>query len=159
MWQFLVAGASLLSASGSIRAGKAEAAAQNFNAQISERNAKVADQQAEVTRMRTELDIQDFRRDFRDFQGFQAQLYRHNGFVATSGTPLQVLLESAEEADRQIADMRYNGSVESMKLLEQAAQDRMQADLNRMYGSEARTASYYQAGSSLLSGGSTIAKG
>jgi hypothetical protein len=34
----------------------------------------------------------------------------------------------------------------------------MQADLNRMYGSEARTASYYQAGSSLLSGGSTIAK-
>lgn len=159
MFQFLIAGASLLSAGASIRAGKQQAAALEYNALINERNAKTATQEAEVVRMQTELDIQDFQEDFRDYQGFQAQLYRHNGFVATSGTPLQVLLESAEEADKQIANMRYNGNVESMKLMESAAQDRMQSDLNRMYGSEARTASYYQAGSSLLSGGAAIAKG
>lgn len=158
MFQFLIAGASLLSAGASIRAGKQQAAALEFNAQINERNAKTAAQEAEVVRMQTELDIQDFQKDFRDYQGFQAQLYRHNGFVATSGTPLQVLLESAEEADKQIANMRYNGNVESMKLMEAAAQDRMQSDLNRMYGQEARTSSYYQAGTSLLSGGAAIIK-
>lgn len=151
------AGSSLLSAKSALESGKAQQRANEFNAQVQERNAKVAEQQAEQLRISSELQIQDFSKSFSRLQASTMQAFRYNGFVATGGTPLRVALENAREADSEIAMRRYNASVGQQQALESAAESRMQADLSRLYGQQARTASYYQAGSSLLSGASSAA--
>jgi hypothetical protein len=82
------------------------------------------------------------------------QAFRYNGFVATGGTPLKVAMENARQADEEIAMRRYNAAIGQQQALESATEARMQADLNRLYGAQASQASYYQAGSTLLSGAS-----
>lgn len=148
------AGSSLLSAKAALESGKAQQRANEFNAQVQERNAKVAEQQAEQLRISSELQIQDFSKSFSRLQSSTMQAFRYNGFVATGGTPLRVALENAREADAEIAARRYNATVGQQQALESATESRMQASLNRMYGQQARQASYYQAAGSLLSGAS-----
>jgi hypothetical protein len=148
------AGSSLLSAKAALESGKAQQRANEFNAQVQERNAKVAEQEAELLRKKSELDIQRFAQDFDRLQASTQQAFRYNGFVATGGTPLKVAMENARQADEEIAMRRYNAAIGQQQALESATEARMQADLNRLYGRQARTASYYQAGSTLLSGAS-----
>jgi hypothetical protein len=148
------AGSSLLSAKAALESGKAQQRANEFNAQVQERNAKVAEQEAEQLRIGSELQIQDFAKSFDRLQASTQQAFRYNGFVATGGTPLRVAMENARQADEEIAMRRYNAAIGQQQALESASQSRMQADLNRLYGRQARQASYYQAGSTLLSGAS-----
>ena len=148
------AGSSLLSARAAIQSGKAQQRANEFNAQVQERNAKVSEQQADLIQKKSELDIQRFQQDFNRLQAATMQAFRYNGFVATGGTPLKVAMENARQADEEIAMRRYNAAIGEQQALESATESRMQADLNRLYGRQARTASYYQAGSTLLSGAS-----
>jgi len=148
------AGSSLLSAKAALESGKAQQRANEFNAQVQERNAKVSEQQANLIQKKSELDIQRFQQDFNRLQAATMQAFRYNGFVATGGTPLKVAMENARQADEEIAMRRYNAAIGEQQALESATESRMQADLNRLYGRQARTASYYQAGSTLLSGAS-----
>lgn len=153
----IVAGASLLSASSAVQQGAAAKAAGQFNANMAERNAQVAEQQAEQIKRSSEFDINRFRENFDDLQATAAQAFRYNGFVATGGTPLQVLLDNAREADTEIALRRYNASIGEQQSLESATEQRLQGRLDRMMGRSAQKASYYQAAGSLLSGGAKIA--
>lgn len=153
----IVAGASLLSASSAVQQGAAAKAAGQFNANMAERNAQVAEQQAEQIKRSSEFDINRFRENFDDLQATAAQAFRYNGFVATGGTPLQVLLDNAREADTEIALRRYNASIGEQQALESATEQRLQGRLDRMMGRSAQKASYYQAAGSLLSGGAKIA--
>ena len=61
------------------------------------------------------------------------------------------------EAEKEIAIQQYNSKVKESQLEETAIQGGMQADLNRMYGDQARTRGKYQAYGSLLSGASNLA--
>ena len=152
----IVAGASLLSASSAVQQGAAAKAAGQFNANMAERNAKVAEQQAEMIKRSSEFDINRFRDNFSDLQATAAQAFRYNGFVATGGTPLQVLLDNAREADTEIALRRYNASIGEQQALESATEQRLQGRLDRMMGRSAQKASYYQAAGSLLGGAAKI---
>ena len=153
----VVAASSLLSASAAVQQGAAAKAAGQFNANMAERNAKVAEQQAEMIKRSSEFDINRFREDFSDIQASTGTAFRHNGFIATGGTPLQVLLDNAREADTEIALRRYNASIGEQQALESATEQRLQGRLDRMMGRSAQKASYYQAAGSLLSGGAKIA--
>jgi hypothetical protein len=153
-----VVGSSLLSAKASLESGKAQQRANEFNAQVQERNALVSEQEAELLRKKSELDIQSFQQDFDRLQASTMQAFRYNGFVATGGTPLKVAMENARQADEEIAMRRYNAAIGQQQILESATEARMQADLNRLYGRQARQASYYQAAGSLLSGASRAAQ-
>ena len=73
--------------------------------------------------------------------------------MADTGTPLKVALANAQQADEEVATMRYNAKVGKQELKEQGVQQRMQANLNRMYGRNAARAGKFQAMGSLLSGG------
>ena len=145
-----IVGGGLLSASSALQQGAAAKASAQFNAQISERNARLAEQQAEQLKRASEFDIQRFRDDFSELQASSAQAFRYNGFIATGGTPLQVLLENAREADEEIALRRYNAAIGQQQALESATEQRLQARLQRMQGSQAQRAGYFQAASSLL---------
>lgn len=145
-------------ATGQVAQGNTQQAAYNFNADINERNAKVAEQQADQLVRREEQKIVDFQKDFRKFSDAQSQAFRYNGWIASEGTPLKVALASAQEAEEEIATRRYNAKVSADQLEENATQERMQADLNRMYGTQARRAGRINAGTSLLSAGADIAR-
>ncbi len=149
-------GGSYMAYKGAKKAGKAEQQAQEFNAKVAERNAKVARLSKEQLRKQTEIDILDFKKDFENFQKVSAQMYRVNGFVAETGTPLQVMLDNAYEAEKEVAMIRHNSQIEQSRLEEQAIQGGMQADMNRAYGRSARDAGRYQAYGSLLSGVSNL---
>jgi len=142
---------------GAKKAGKQQQQAHEFNAKIAERNARVARKTAEIKKHQTNVDLLAFDKEFMSFQKANAQQYRANGFVASSGTPLRVMLENAYEAEKEKSIVKYNSAVAQAQLEETAIQGGMDADLSRMYGQQARTAGKYQAYSSLLSGASNMA--
>lgn len=154
----VVAGSSLLSAQSAVQQGAAARAAGQFNANMAERNAKISEQQAEQIKRSSEFDINRFRDNFDDLQATAAQAFRYNGFVATGGTPLQVLLDNSREADTEIALRRYNASIGEQQALESATEQRLQGRLDRMMGRSAQKASYYQAAGSLLGGAAQISQ-
>lgn len=152
------AAAAAVSAVGSIQAGKDQKRAYNYNAQVNERNAQVAEQDAEQLVLMEEVEIGRFRREFDNLQAATSQSFRFNGWMADTGTPLKVALANASEADEEVAIRRYNAKVGKAELKEKGTQERMSANLNRMYGRAAMRAAYFKAGSSLLSGGSSFSQ-
>jgi len=145
------------SASGAVAEGQAQSDAYNYNADINERNAKVAEQQADQLVRREEEKIVKFQKDFRKFSDAQSQAFRYNGWIASEGTPLKVALASAQEAEEEIATRRYNATIEAGQLEESATQERLQANLNRMYGRSARRSGQIKAGTSLLGAAADVA--
>tara|TARA_B100001093_G_scaffold408819_1_gene397732 strand:- start:43 stop:531 length:489 start_codon:yes stop_codon:yes gene_type:complete len=149
----LLIASTAVSAIGAIQAGKDQKRAYDYNAQINERNAKANDQAADQLVLQNEVDVKRFRNDFDDLQASTSQAFRYNGWMADTGTPLKVALANAQQADEEVATMRYNAKVGKQELKEQGVQQRMQANLNRMYGRNAARAGKFQAMGSLLSGG------
>ena len=145
-----------LSAASSIAAGRQQKAAYDYNAQIDERNALAKEIQAEVYKRNQDLQIQKFRQDFRRLNDATSQAFRKNGFVATGGTPLLVALENAQNADEEIAIKEYNASVGEQQIKESAVNDRLSANLNRMYGQAAKKSGMIGAGNTIMSGASLL---
>ena len=148
----LMMASSAVSAIGAMQEGRARAKAHNYNAQINERNAEIAEQEGEQIIAQNEVELLRFRRQFDDLNAATQQAFRYNGWIASSGTALKVAMANAAEADEEIAASRYNAKVGKQQKEESALQQRMQANLNQMYASAARTAGFMKAGSSLLSG-------
>lgn len=140
-----------------LQAGKQEQAAYNYNTDINERNADVAEQQGEQLVFQEEQNIVDFRKQFDDLQAATSQAFRYNGWIASEGTPLKVALANAQEADEEIATRRYNAKVGRAELNEQATQERMQGQLNRMYGRAANIRGKARAAASLINTVSSFA--
>ena len=148
----LMMASSAVSAIGAMQEGRARAKAHNYNAQINERNAEIAEQEGEQIIAQNEVELLRFRRQFDDLNAATQQAFRYNGWIASSGTALKVAMANAAEADEEIAASRYNAKVGKQQKEESALQQRMQANLNQMCASAARTAGFMKAGSSLLSG-------
>ena len=136
--------------------GNAEAAAFEYNSQINERNAIAADAASEQLYHTEKLKIEKFKEDFERLEAATTQGFRYNGWVAEGGTPLLVALANASEADDEIAIRDFNARVGEQELEEEGVQQRMSAELNRMYADQSRTAGMMKAGQSLLSGASDM---
>jgi hypothetical protein len=135
---YIMAGASIaggmVSASGSIKSGKAQRAAAEYNAKIQERNAKVADQAAEQILMQADRDaIRMEEIGFKFIQGQQAR-YGASGVVANQDTALTVALDSANNLEEQIAQRYYKSEVDAIAMREQGVDARLSANLTRLEG-------------------------
>ena len=139
------------------KTGQQKQAAYNYNSDINERNALAFEQQAEQAEFINEIEITEFREQYADLRDAQAQAFRYNGWIAEEGTPLKVALASAQEADEEIANRRYNAAVSAQEIREQGVQERMQGQLNRMYGKAAATEGKARAFASLINTGSALA--
>jgi len=139
------------------QAGQQKQAAFNYNSDINERNALAFEQQAEQAEFQSELEITEFREQYADLRDAQAQAFRYNGWLAEEGTPLKVMLASAQEADEEVATRRYNAAVGAQEIRESGVQEKMQGQLNRMYGKSAATEGKARAFASLIQTGSAIA--
>ncbi len=158
---FAIAGAAVasagVSAAGSIKSGKAQRAAAEYNAKIEERNAKVAEQAAEQVLAQSDRDAIIVQNIASKFISNQAVRYRKAGVVASTGTALKVALDSANNADEKVALGKYEARVNAIALREQGTDAMLRASVTRAQGKAAQDASKYQAMSSLLGGSARAA--
>jgi len=122
---------------GAISTGISQGRAARYNAQVAENNAQAARQAAAF-----EADAER-RRQIRLF-GAQRAAYGKAG-VTMEGTPLDVVGDTAAEAELDLLAIRYQGELGYNR-------GQSEASLQRYAGRSARMSSYYDAGSSILKG-------
>jgi hypothetical protein len=138
----LVATSTVLSAAGMVQSASAQASAKKAQAAQAERAALISRQQAAAEEEKQ-------RRLSRRAQGSAVANVGASG-ITLEGSPLDVLEDSAMEEELDALTIRYNGEIGAMTYESEAAMARSGA-------AAARTAGYYGAASSLLSGAAKIA--
>ena len=130
--------AAAVSAVATMRAGSAQAEAGKYNARVAEMNAKQA-------RDAAALEAMNIRNAGRRTQGTARARAGASGLLLDTGSPLEVFAENAANIEREAATAIYRGEI--------TAQGQQQRGvLERYQGSQAQSASYFTAGSTLLSG-------
>ena len=153
-WAMAAAGVNiaggLFGAVGNLKSGKAAQAVGEYNAQIQERNARVQEQAAERKLFMQDVENVRFRQEAKSFLQGVGGAYRKSGVVASGGTPLLVLLDSAEKADEDMENATYNSRVAALGMRETATGLRMDASLKRIEGRIRRQQYQSKAFASLL---------
>lgn len=122
----VMAVAAVVSAVGAVRSAQANSAAANFNAQVSERNAVVARQQAAADEARQRSITQ------RRLGSIRAA-YGASG-VTMEGTPLDLLEDSAAQAELDALTIRYKGELAAIGAGDDATLQRARAKSAREEG-------------------------
>ena len=125
----------VIQAAGQMKAANAQAAAGKYNAQLAERNATLARQTGEM-----QADQQ--RRQAEQVLGGMRANYAANG-VALEGSPLELLAQSASNAEYDNQMIRYQAGLKAAGLQGEAALDRMGAK-------SAKEAGYISAAGTLM---------
>lgn len=131
----------LVSAIGSIQQGQAATSAARSNAQIAASNAQIA-------RATAAQDAEAKDRENRQRLGAIAASFGASG-VTAAGTPLDVLGDSARQAELDRQTILYKGEIRALGFSNTAALDTAQAG-------NAQRAGFFKAGSALLSGGVSV---
>lgn len=134
----VTATAAVVSAKNAQKAGEAEQEAYDYNAQVISKEAEETGKKYDVA----ELEHRD---KVRRLLATQRALYAKAGVDLTSGSPLAVLGETAEEGEEAALALRHEGAVEVTRL-------RNQAQLSKYYGANAAITGKNTATTTLLSG-------
>jgi parvulin-like peptidyl-prolyl isomerase len=130
-----------MNAVGAISQGMAASKAADYNAAINARNAQIAQQQAQA-------DAEAQQRQAYQRMGAIRAAYGASG-VTPEGSPLDILANSASQAELDRQNILYKGKLRAIGYTDQSNLDAMQSDA-------AMTSGYIGAGSSLLTGGANI---
>lgn len=133
----------VVAAGSAVYTGVASKQAADANADAQEQNARAAEAKAKY-------DEDRHRESVNKILSAQRALYGKSG-LEMSGSPLLTMEDTAAQGEMDALAIRYGGDVA-------AARERSGANLSRMQGNNYQTAGYFQAGSSLLSGASSVAK-
>jgi len=114
-------------------------------------NARIALGQAGVEQAKYQLEEKRHRERARRLLARQKSLYLKAG-VTMEGTPLDVITETATEAERDAILIQATGIGAYMEKIAEAG-------MFRQYGKAARTAGYLRAGTTLLTGAGTALVG
>lgn len=136
----LMVAATAVSAVGAVRASQAQAAAANYNAQLAEQNAQVATAQGAAA---AEAHDRDTRRKI----GSAIASYGASGVQVDTGSPTDVLADSARAASLDNLTIKYNAKLRAMGL-------QAQAELSRTNADNSLQAGQINATSAVLSGAS-----
>ena len=141
---------------GDIFAGRAEQKAAEYNAKLIENNKKIKEQEAkQIMSVHNEYNLPRFDKTVEQIQGATTTSYATSG-VELSGTVAEALYaqELELQTDRDI--MQFNAENARDTAENEAIMMQAEADLQRYRGKVAKKASYFAAGQSLLSTGSTL---
>lgn len=139
-----------MSAFGDLLAGQAAQRAANYNASLMERDAKVQEQYAENTyKVFQNYDLPRFDYYAAKQKGALDVSIAGAG-VEYSGSAYQLALENQIMIDTDRDMMTYNAEVARDQAMNDAIMTRASAQVERYRGRVAKTASYFQAASSLL---------
>lgn len=139
----LQAGSAILSAGGSISGGQAQQNAYNANAELEEK-------QGEIARGQSFSSAEQVWQKVQQTLGAQRAAYGAAGVDVGTGSPLEVMAESARRGQLARMATLFQGEAQ-----QQTAQT--QAALDRYAGKAAKKAGLIQAGSTLLTAGAKIA--
>lgn len=120
---FMIAGMTL-GALGQLQQAQQQKAAERYNARI-------AEMQAESIKVSGEFEEAKLKRQKRTLLGKQRALYGKAGVLTTTGSPLEVMADTAAQMELDIAANRYNVQVGISQALTEAAYRRKMA---RSYG-------------------------
>jgi hypothetical protein len=146
----LGAGGQIYSGMGAAAEGKSAQNMANYNAQLAEREAKMTEQKT-LIEQRQQMGEAERRRST-----MQANMGAE-GVVSTTGTPLLIQAQQAEQDELQNLMIGFSGAEESRSLRSEATLQRLQGKQAMRAGKAARTASFIGAGSTLLTGFSSAA--
>lgn len=116
-----------MGAGASAKAGKAQAGAYEFNAEVNDQNAQLARQAADA-------DILNLKRDAYQTIGAQRAGYGASGVSGDSGSALDVLANSTAQAVLDQQRRRYQGALQAQDQENQAAINRHNAKIAKTGG-------------------------
>ena len=142
---------------GGIQQGRQASAAAAYNAKMAQRSAQMSEMQAKDAERRGAIEEDRFRRQQSLLQGQQASMLAASGVQLDSGSPLQILADTAEATEVDARTIRYNARMDAWGLRNQAASSIAQAQFAKIEGKNARSNAYLSAGGSLISGLGSLA--
>jgi hypothetical protein len=145
----IVAGA--MAAASSIMGGFSANQAGQANKNIADYNALVAMQNAKMAKEKAKWDAARFEDKMNQFFGTQRAMMGASGFEIDSGSSFDVQYTSRYFGELDEATILYEGEIEARKWMIEGTNATMQGQLAQQQGKNAMYASFFQAGSSLLS--------
>lgn len=145
-------GSAALGAYSIYRSGQAEAAQMEYQAQVAEVNRKVADEQARDALARGEQEQQRLAREAAYLRGVQRAKMSAMGLDLSFGSPADILRDTALLAAEDQATTMENAQREAQGYRISARNYRSQGGAYRAGAANARTASYIDMASTILSG-------
>jgi hypothetical protein len=136
---------------GALRAGDAAQDSAEYNASILERNRVLAEQDRTRNINTARIDSEDKSRENRRRLATIRAGYGSSG-LELAGSPLDVLSDTAIEMSLDERRIEFEGQVKGREGYLKAMGLQEQANLERRSGKDAKSASYLNAGSSLISG-------
>ena len=140
-------------------AGRAAMQTAEYNKKIRDRNARVAEQEADLRERVGGREVLRFRKQSDKLQARAGTAYRKSGVLATTGTPLDVLRESADEAEEDIQTIRLTAATDAGRLREQGVNQRLAGQLTLLEGRQQKLAYDIRARDARMSALTTLAKG
>tara|TARA_Y100000361_G_scaffold46197_1_gene39972 strand:- start:252 stop:683 length:432 start_codon:yes stop_codon:yes gene_type:complete len=133
--------------------------AAEYNKKVRDYNARVADQEADLRERVGGREVVRFRKQFDKLQARAGTAYRKSSVVATTGTPLEVLSESASEAEEDIQTIRLTAATEAGRMRQQGVNQRLAGQLTLLEGRQQQLAYNIKARDARISALTTLAKG
>jgi hypothetical protein len=145
----------VMAAGGAIKQGQAQKAQAKYQSAVERNNATIAGWQAEDATKRGQIAEQRQRLATSRLAGAQRAGMASSGVELTSGSPLDVLGDTAQLGELDALTIRSNAEREAYGARVQQSSLTAQSGLTQMAGRDAQQASYISAGSSLLSSAAT----
>ena len=137
---------------GAIQGGRAAAAQAKSEQRIADYNALVMEREAKAIEQKTRFDLRRHAEHARRTKGKLVTKLAGSGAVMGEGTTLALEDEQIAEMELENMLIGYEGGRYAAKARAKGALDTISGRAARLRGKSARTASYYQAGGSLLTG-------
>lgn len=109
-------------------------------------NAKVMENEAIIARQEAARDAETRRKEGMRLLGSQRAAFAKSGVELGSGSPLDLLEETAAENELAVKTIKYAGEQQARRAISAATAERLKGDAKQ-------TGSYWSAGSTLLTGG------
>lgn len=150
------AASGVMAAGGAIMQGQAQKKQATYQAAVERNNAQIAGWQAEDATKRGQIAEQRQRLQVARLAGTQRAGMASSGVELTSGSPLDVLGDTAMLGELDALTIRSNAEREAYGFRAQQGNLTAQSGLTQMAGRNASQAGYIGAGSSLLSSAATV---
>jgi len=137
---------------GQIRQANAQASAQRYNAGLKQREVAIAEANADLTRQQTNENERRHRTLARKKLGSLRANLGASG-VTIDGSALDVLEESAANAELDALTIRHEGKLKELSQRNQGLTSRADSELLKSSASSTETSGYMSAAGTLLSGG------
>jgi len=128
----------------------------NYQAKVNEVNAENSANQAKDAVERGYQAETDLRRKAAGAKSTQKTLFGSQGSDISSGSPLDILSDTAYQSELDASTIRYNSQLEKYDLLNQGQNSLNEASMNRYAAANAQTAGKWNMASTLLTGASQV---